>query len=189
MRPIKRANMNLFEHDPEEVIIGEAIRHGIGIVLIVLSSLFVILVINFFTYFMIDNEDTFTSNVGIENSLNLSGLLGIAMSIVSTLVVIGTAMAIYVYNRNYIVLTDQKIVLVTTFSIIGRKVSQLSIGDVQDISVQQSSLLSRIFKFGTVFVETSGEQANIQMTYTKHPFEVSKAIVDSHESNMKKYGN
>ncbi len=189
MKPIKVANSKLFEHDGNEHIIGEARRHFVGILMIIGSSA----LISFFLLLLLavveKNQDSFQASLGIEPPMNITGLLGLVVAGMLVLVFAGMALGIYIYRHNYIVLTDQKLVIVHSYSVIRRRVSQLSIGDIQDISVAQNTLMSRIFKYGTVLIETSGEQANLHMNMISNPFEVSKAIVDAHENNLKLYGN
>lgn len=189
MKPIKQADTRLFEHDKAEKIIGEARRHWIGIGFILMGASVLALLLLALMIVFKNNEDLLSDTIGVDIPYNLVGLLGLLLTGVLVLVIIGTVMAIYVYRHNYLVLTDQKLVVVRSFSVVRRKVSQLSIGDIQDISVSQNTLLSRIFKFGTILVETSGEQANLRMNFICDPFAVSKAIVESHENNMKLYGN
>lgn len=189
MKPIKQADIRLFEHDEAEKIIGEARRHWIGIGFILLGAGVLTLLLLAAQVVFQSNEDQVANTVGFDIPFNLTGILGILLTGVFILVIIGTMMAIYVYKHNYLVLTDQKLVVVRSYSVVRRKVSQLSIGDIQDISVNQGTLLSRIFKYGTILIETSGEQANLRMSLISHPFDVSKAIVESHENNLKLYGN
>lgn len=189
MKPIKQANIKLFEHGDNEKIIGEARRHFIGVVFILSSAAILLLLLAGMLVIFKNNETSFSETIGADIPFNLVGLLGLLFTAVMVVILIGVVMAIYVYTHNYLVLTSQKLVVVHSFSVVRRKVSQLSIGDIQDISVDQNSFLSRIFKYGTVLIETSGEQANLHMTFISSPFEVSKAIVESHENNMKLYGN
>ncbi len=189
MKPIKLADLRLFEHDSAEKIIGEARRHWVGVWFIVVgASVLVLLLVGMLVVFQ-SNEGFLVDTIGAEIPFNLAGLLGILFAGVLVLVVIGAAMAVYVYKHNYLVLTDQKLVVVHSYSVVRRKVSQLSIGDIQDISVDQNTILSRVFRYGTLLIETSGEQANLHMSLISNPFEASKAIVESHENNMKQYGN
>lgn len=189
MKPIKQADIRLFEHDEAEKIIGEARRHWVGEWFILMGAgVLTLLLVGMLVVFQ-NNEDTLNDTVGVDVPFNITGLLGLLFTGVFVLVMVGAVMAIYVYRHNYLVLTDQKLVIVRSFSVVRRKVSQLSIGDIQDISVDQTTVMSRIFKYGTLLIETSGEQANLRMTYISNPFEVSKSVVESHENNMKLYGN
>lgn len=189
MKPIKQADLRLFEHDEAENIIGEARRHWVGVGFILLGAVVIAFLLLAAQVVFQNNEGQLVDTIGVDLPFNLTGLLGILLTGVFLLVAVGAVMAIYVYRHNYLVLTDQKLVVVHSYSVVRRKVSQLSIGDIQDITVNQSTLLSRIFRYGTLLIETSGEQANLRMKFISDPFTVSKAVVESHENNMKLYGN
>ncbi|MCA9344118.1 PH domain-containing protein, partial [Candidatus Saccharibacteria bacterium] len=70
-----------------------------------------------------------------------------------------------------------------------RKISQLSIGDVQDVTVTQKGVLAHLFNYGTLVIETAGEQQNYLFTYIPDPYKHSKLIVGAHEKNLVQYGN
>jgi len=70
-------------------------------------------------------------------------------------------------------------------TIFDRKISQLGIGDVQDVTVTQKGIFARIFNYGTLVIETAGEQVNYIFTYTPRPYETAKQIVGSHENIVK----
>lgn len=109
----------------------------------------------------------------------LLGLLGIG----------ATFVAGWVYRNNVIFVTTEKIAQVLYANLIDRKVSQLSIGDVQDVTVSQKGLFSRLFSYGTLVIETAGEQQNYTFTYVPNPYESSQVIVGSHEKNLRAFGN
>lgn len=188
MKPIKRANIDLFEHDPEEIIIGEAYRHNIGLVFIFASTGLMILLLAILVGVAEKNQSFVTDTFPFEQT-SITSVLGIFLFVMVIFILAGAAAAAYVFKKNYFVLTDQKLVMVRTFNPVHRKVSQLSIGDIQDVSVEQPTLMSRVFKYATLVVETAGEQSNLRMTMVADPFEVNKAIVQAHEANMKEYGN
>lgn len=189
MQPIKIADLRLFEHDSKEKIIGEARRHPIGTGVIYATGLFVSLLLVFLTYMLVSNRESIYTTVGGTPPSNIIAIATIVIVILLLLIIAGTIIATKVYYQNYLVLTDQKVIVVHTFSVIDRKVAKLSIGDVQDMAVVQSTLWSRLFNYGKLTIETSGEQANMKMGMIKNPFEVSKAITNMHETNMKLYGN
>lgn len=189
MSPIRVANLKLFEHDPDEIIIGEARRSMIGTVTIFLNAFIIIAVLDVLLYLLIANQAVLKENYAFLSSINVAAIGSMIILIMTILVFAGSAMAAYVYHHNYFVLTDQKLVLVRTFTIVRRQVSQLSIGDVQDISVSQPTLMSRMFGYGTIIVETSGEQKNIWLKYISKPFERTSAIVAAHEADVRLHGN
>ncbi len=189
MKPIKIANPKLFRHSAQEQIIGEARRHPIGVFFVVFSSFVLGTILIMLMAITERNQDTFQESFGVESTFNMSGVLGILVAVMLVAVFVGMFLGIYVYKHNYVVLTDQKLVIVHSYGIIRRKVSQLSIGDIQDVSVNQKTVLSRIFRYGTIMIETAGEQANLQMNMISDPFDAVKAIAGEHEKNLKLHGN
>lgn len=109
--------------------------------------------------------------------------------LLTTFSLIGTAIGAYLYQANVVIVTSEKIAQLLYTTLFDRKISQLSIGDVQDVSVQQKGIFARIFNYGTLVVETAGEQNNYVFTFTPQPYETAKAIVGSHEENLKAFGN
>lgn len=189
MKPISKSNLNLFEHGPDEKLIGEAHRHVIGALFLLFTAVFIVLVIGIMMAYVVGNEGDFFNFFALDYNFPLAEIAAAVLGLVIIAVFIGTLLAVYVYSHNYLVLTNNKVVLVRNINVIQRKVSQLAIGDVQDTTVIEPSFLARFFKYGTLKIETAGEQENIHITYVSHVFEVSKAIVDAHEQNMKLYGN
>ncbi|HEX9679557.1 MAG TPA: PH domain-containing protein [Candidatus Saccharimonadales bacterium] len=189
MRPVREKNLHLFEHDPAEKLITEIHRHSIGVLLLLFNAVFLILLVLALLFYSLRYKETFTDSYDIAAGFDI-GVLAVTIAVLLIILIIaGSAIAIYVYTNNYIIITDQKLILVSAKNLFARRVSQLSIGDVQDITVDQLSLLSRIFNYGTINIETAGEQAHFTFTMAEGPHECGKCIVDAHEQNLKLYGN
>jgi len=189
MKPVRPDHLHLFEHDNDEILIGEMGRHAIGILLIVFNGTILLLVVLTLLFIGIRQQDIFLGGVGQAGNFDASGPLTVVAVVVALLLTLGTFIAIYVYINNYLILTDRKVVLISSKNIFARRISQLSIGDIQDVTVDQPTFFSRFFKYGTIYIETAGEQANFSFAFAAKPFECSKAIVDSHEKNLELYGN
>lgn len=118
---------------------------------------------------------------------------GILLSSVGGLFALGILVYMYVggyiYQHNIVVITNTKIAQVRYNSLINRRVSQFSIGEVQDVVVSQKGMLSRSFDYGTLSIETAGEHSKYTIAYVPKPYECSRVIVDAHEMSVRKYGN
>jgi uncharacterized membrane protein YdbT with pleckstrin-like domain len=117
---------------------------------------------------------------------SVSIVVGMILTLLSLLI---TAIGAYLYQNNVVLVTNEKIAQILYKNLFDRKISQLSVGDVQDVTVTQKGLLARIFNFGTLVIETAGEQQNYTFTFTPNPYECGKAIVGAHEENLKLFGN
>lgn len=177
----------LIEFDEEEQLIGEIKKHPFGLFLIYLSGTFItsILVVALILFPLTIKSDTLA---GFDFDF-LGPVMAVVGLILTILSIVITMISAYLYEHNVVLITSEKLTQMLYLSIFNRKISQLSIGDVQDVTVTQVGLFARMFNYGTLMVETAGEQSNYNFTYTPKPYETAKLIVGSHEENLKKYGN
>ena len=183
-----REAFELIEFDKDEELLAEIRKHPIGLFIIYFTGFFVALVVLAATLVssrFLDSDilETGTDLTKFRPALAIIGVLIAAFSVLLTLV------AAHLYRSNVVLVTSEKIAQILYPSIFNRKISQLSIGDVQDATVSQKGLLSRLFNYGTITIETAGEQQNLTYTNTPNPYEAAKSIVWAHEQNMKRFGN
>lgn len=185
---VGRKHLPLIELDADEQLVYEIRKHPIGLLGIYLIGIFVttvIVAIVLFAAYFLDGEQ-----LGLSSDLSafkpLVMVLGMCLSILSLIL---TGISAYLYQSNVVFVTTHKIAQVLYRNIFDRKISQLSIGDVQDVTTTQGGILDRIFNYGTLVIETAGEQSNYTFTFTPKPYEATREIVNSHEENLKKYGN
>jgi uncharacterized membrane protein YdbT with pleckstrin-like domain len=183
-----RRLLGMVEFDDQEQLICEFHKHPFGLTLIYIggfgSAAFIMLMAVALVSFMPDSVQ------GVGDGLRgfaplligLGALMGAFISAV-------TFAAAYIYRSNTIIVTSQKIAQILQKSLVTRKVSQLSIGDIQDVTVHQDDLFARIFHYGTLVIETSGEQANYRFTYVPNPYDLAKQIVGAHERDLALHGN
>lgn len=181
-----RKYFHFIEFDENEELIMEIRKHPFGLFLIMLTGGFIMLVL------------LLIASLG--GAADAGGFLGINVSsyravffVVIFLLILGVAVSTFIgaflYTSNVIFLTSEKLAQVLYLSLFNRKISQLSIGDVQDVTVTQKGILAHIFNYGTLVVETAGEQQNYTFSFVPDPYQTSKAIVGAHEFNLQKYGN
>lgn len=193
MQPSKLSKLGkrlfkVIEFDKNEQLICEIKKHPFGLFIIYFSGIFVAIVLFSVclagAWFLDSELSTLEGEVRQYQSwLTLAGL-------VLALFCLGvTAIAGYIYASNIMLVTNEKIAQVLYKSLFSRKISQLSIGDVQDVTVSQDGVFAHIFNFGTIVIETAGEQQNYKFTYAPNPYYFSKKIVGAHETNLQEFGN
>ncbi len=187
MSSVDKSYLALIELDDQEKIICTIKKHPIGLLLIYLSGVFIALIVLVITsvagVLLMDQGPVELRSTPIGLALIVLGAL------IALIVLFFTYVSGFIYQHNIILVTSDKIAQIVYKNLINRKVSQLSIGEIQDISVDQSGFLSRIFNYGTLVIETAGEQNNYNFTYAPFPYNCSKQIVGAHELSIKKYGN
>lgn len=176
------------EFDSDEKLIYEVRKHSFGLLVIYLTGFFIATALFVGLVFgsLFINSDPLEMGT---DAASIRLLMIVVGSILSLLAIVMTLIAGYLFQSNVVIVTSDKLAQFLYTTIFDRKISQLSIGDVQDVTVSQKGIFARLFNYGTLVVETAGEQQNYTFTYTPYPYEASKAIVGAHEENLKRYGN
>ena len=179
--------LHLFEHDPSEVISYQVKRHPIGVFGIYAGTVSGIVLVLVLYSLIVTNKDI-SQSIGLSSSVaaSVGGL--VSLLLVALTAVIGLASA-YIYKKSRLILTNQKVVFIQYHSLISRQISQLNIGEVEDVSVVQPSLINRIFKTGTITIETAGEQHNYKFSNAENPYEFAHRTIQAHEGAIQEYGN
>lgn len=179
----------LVEFDDKEEFLLEIRKHLFGLILIQISGVLITFILMAIPMLIAANLDFFQiGEIGGDTSSIRTVLIfvGLLLGIFS---IIASLIAAIIYRNNVIYITNEKIAQVIYTSIFNRKLSQLSIGDVQDVTVSQNGLFPRLFKYGTLVVETAGEQQNYTFNYVPNPYESSRIIIAAHEESVHHYGN
>ena len=159
--------------DPDEEKLGEAFKHPFGIILLYIQASLGMVVAVALSYFLLDSvlED--------KNQAFLIGTIFAVASISLTflVVVIGT----YIYRQNRLIITDRNVTQVLQYGLFNRKVSQLNINNVEDVTAIQNGFFSTIFNYGTLKIETAGEQMNFHYTYCPNANYYAKIVLDARE--------
>lgn len=185
---VGRKHLHLIECDPDETIVYEIRKHPFGLVGIYAIGLFITAVIFGATLGALTLLEGDKLGLGSDLSFvrPVAALLGGLLSIFTLIM---TGINAYLYQSNVVYVTTHKIAQVLYRSLFDRKVSQLSIGDVQDVTTTRRGIFANLFDYGTLVIETAGEQSNYTFTFTPNPYEATRTIVEAHEENLKLYGN
>jgi hypothetical protein len=188
LSPSARQVFKLIEFDDEEKLVYEIRKHWFGLYIIYLTGTLgtVILLMIAVGVSAITEDTQFGTGMDLTAVRMPVILICFLLAIFSAIV---TAIAAYLYRSNVILVTTEKLAQVLNPSLFNRKISQLSIGDAQDVTVHQRGIFPHLFNYGTIVIETAGEQQNYTFSYAPEPYVCAEAIVSAHEENLKKYGN
>ncbi len=162
--------------DESEEIIVRTGKHRIGLIITYVTTGVSIAALLVILFFAVKNSDT----IGVSKSV----ISVAALSLIALIALVGYISA-YVYKRNELVVTNENIIQVLQYSLFNRQTSQLSLGKIQDVSVDQVGILSSLFKYGTIEIETAGEKSNFAFSFTPEPNQVAKTIIESHEEYLR----
>lgn len=190
LSPSARQVFKHIEFDENEKLLYELRKHWFGLFVIYAFGTFVTLLMLGLAIggAALSQSETDTSDIGLTGG-SIGAILIATGLLLSLLSLVVTAIAAYLYRTNVVLVTSDKLSQLLNQSIFNRKISQLSIGDVQDVTVAQRGIFAHAFHYGTLVIETAGEQQNYTFTYAPNPYEAAKIIVNAHEENLKQYGN
>jgi len=165
---------------PVEIIICEAKRHPIGIIGVYIVAFILLLTGGgFVLYFVPPILSSSGSSLSQTQAAAITTLLllGIAVLVVAFL-----SLVTYVYWQNRWVVTSDSITQVQQNGIFQRQMSQLSLANLEDITVEQNGVLPSMFNYGTLRAETAGERSKFYLTFSANPNTCAKEILMAREN-------
>lgn len=86
------------------------------------------------------------------------------------------------------ILTTEHFVEIDQAGLFSRKISEMTLEKIQDVSASQRGLVHTMFNLGSVEVQTAGEAPNFVIEYAPDPNSISEKIMETEEIYCKKYG-
>jgi uncharacterized membrane protein YdbT with pleckstrin-like domain len=157
-----------------EVVMDIVRRHWIGMAYILVSAFIGLFAVVAVAVLAMGDINNATSS----DSFKLIAGLGVIL-----LGVVGfmTLLIIYVYRRSQIILTDKSLVTIVQRGLFNRKVSRLSMSNVEDVSFEQKGLLPTIFNYGTLTVQTAGQEDNFIFPFCPRPNHYAEEMLEARQ--------
>lgn len=169
-------NSNTIEGlDEDECIISIIHKHPIGLFMLYFGAIFGLGVGFGLMYYL-----TGQLFDGAQQS-NATTFLNIAFVIVAMLVGIGIVIATYVYRQSRLLITNKNVTQIIQRSLFSRKVSELSMSNVEDVTAEKDGIIAAIFDYGRLNIQTAGEIENFVFTYCPKPNNYGRVILDAHQ--------
>jgi uncharacterized membrane protein YdbT with pleckstrin-like domain len=89
---------------------------------------------------------------------------------------------IITYLGNKLIVTNESLVQRLQNTLFHQKTSQLMLTDIQDVTFSQNGFFAHTFNFGSINVETAGEQVNFVFTFARNPAEKVRIIIEAQEA-------
>lgn len=103
------------------------------------------------------------------------------MLILAALVVLGAALATYVYNGNRFYLTNESIIQHVQTSIFDTRNQVVNLINVEDASSEQSGILQQVLNYGTLRLSTQGDETIYHFHFVTNPRKVVHTVNDATE--------
>jgi hypothetical protein len=169
----------------DEVRVADVRQHPFGLLLVYLQISLGLLLSLGLIFFLIGGvlESLNLSSAAANALVYLFALLAVAFGIVFMI------LATRIYNSHQLIVTDQNITQVLQVGLFNRKVSELSMSNVEDVTAQKKGIFATLFNYGTLKIETAGEQNNFIFNYCPNPSAYAKALLDARAMYEQKYAH
>lgn len=160
--------------EPDEDVVAIIHRHWVNILPVIISTVVTLLLVMALSYAEGRYRDTITKYV--------SGSL--VMSVMLVLVLLALLiffLGMWVYRQNCLILTTKHLIQIEQNGLFGRRVAQLSLARVQDVSARRDGLLATIMNFGTVTVETAAEEEQFRFFQAPNPQGLANQLRTAHD--------
>lgn len=77
---------------------------------------------------------------------------------------------------NVYLVTSERIVDIDWYSLVNQKVSSTGISHIEDVNATRTGVLTSIFDYGSIFIQTAGTEENFEFINVPHPQLVAKKI-------------
>jgi hypothetical protein len=168
------AHEQVLQLDSNERIVRTVHRSLVGLIPHIAFSIFTFFGLLVAMYSIARFQDRLAQNLPIGTAIALAFLIAVVVEIVIYLLV-------RTYLRNLLILTNESIVEHAQITPFASNTSQLSLLNIEDVTVKQNGFFAQTFDFGTLIVQTAGEKPNFIFKFAKNPRPAAAAIISAKE--------
>lgn len=183
-KPVYDPTGKIEQINHDETRVADIRQHFFGLITIYIqTAVGLILSLGMIFFFLEGALDSLGLNsAGAQAIALLLGLISVILSVVFMI------LSARVYNSNQLIVTDVNITQVNQAGLFNRKVSELSMSNVEDVTSQQNGVFATLLNYGTLKIETAGEQNNFLFKYCPNPNAYAKAILDARSQYLHTHG-
>ena len=174
-------NSDMEELEPGERLVTVVRKHPIGIFGIYLEmfvgvvAVIALLLLTIFNFFS-------------DGSKSSKGLIAAGAIFVVGLLIFFLLVANYVYKKSRIIVTDRSVVQVLQKAPFNRKISRLSMSNVEDVNVEQKGILPSLFNYGTLTIQTAGQEDNFVFGMCPNPDYYASEVLEARQAYVRQFG-
>jgi len=159
--------------EPDEHLICIVRRHPIGLVAIYLEALVALVAI--FALLLVLTPSLLNNSKGGYSLV----FVGLFILLIFLAVILG--FVTFIYRKSRMIVTDHGLIQVIQRGLFNRKISRLSMTDVEDVSAEKKGIFAMIFNFGTLNIQTAGEIDNFVFPMCPNPDEYAGMVLDARQ--------
>lgn len=123
---------------------------------------------------------------GIEQTTTGS-IIALVRTTLLLLMVLGLLIVWTMYYLNVQVITNERIIDINQRSLLHHETTELSLLNVQDVTTEISGVIANVIGYGSVQVQTAGEQQNFIFEQVDNPHRIARTILSLHEKLREQY--
>lgn len=170
-----KVNNPLAVMEPGEQTICEIKRHPIGILGMYLAAGCLLVALAVILFVLAPHV------FGGQSHGRMVSASALIFAIAAAIAVVVLLIANKVYWGNRWIVTSDSITQIKRISLFDKQTSQLSLGDLEDITAEQDGLLAELFHFGVISAETAGATDKFTFPYCPNPNTYAKQILAARE--------
>jgi uncharacterized membrane protein YdbT with pleckstrin-like domain len=159
---------------PGEQVLCDIRRHPFGLIGVYVSSGLLALI----TIAVAIAVPQFVTGLSQQGKMAL--VAGAAIFLLFTMLY--TYIAAVVYNGNRWIVTNDSITQITQRGLFSKETSQLSMANLEDVTVDQDSLVQTMFGFGTLRAESAGARGKFYFSFCPDPKGHARKVIEAHEA-------
>ncbi len=184
-RPVFDPTGRVEQINHDETKVADVRRHPIGLFFIYIQAFFALGLAMVLIFGFLGDALGF---IGQEGSSGAQAVAYLFAAISAGLVILYLLLATRIYLASQLIVTNDNVTQVMQVGLFDRKVSEISMENVEDVTAQQKGILPTIFNYGRLHIETAGEQNNYNFIYCPNPNAYAKAIQDARVTFLKLHG-
>ena len=106
----------------------------------------------------------------------------LAALLASIITLLFTYISVYIYKANRWVVTNDSVTQISQTGLFNQATSQLSLANLEDVTVDQDGILETLLNYGNLVVESAGERSKFVFTFCPNPHENARRIIAAHEA-------
>jgi len=159
---------------PGERVICQIKRHPFGLVSMYISS-------GILAVFVLGAAVAVpTLLTGVTQQTKLAAVVG-ALILVALIMLFAYVNA-SIYNANRWIVTSDSITQITQTGLFSKETSQLSLANLEDVTVDQNGMLQSMFGFGTLRAESAGARGKFFFSFCPNPNDYARKVIEAHEA-------
>jgi uncharacterized membrane protein YdbT with pleckstrin-like domain len=175
--PKARVSNELAVRQPGEEHICTVKRHPIGIIGVYAGVAVVLTAVAVLAFGV-------APSASANNSGEIMTIGAVIFVILAALAFIYALIATVVYWGNSWVITSDSVTQVSQTGLFRRQSSQLSLGNLEDVTAVQNGILAHLFNYGVLKAETAGERSKFSFPFCPNPNLYAQQILQARENFM-----